>query len=127
MFSKSILKPVAWRYVDSCGTFFTEDEADILCTPGTVEWTPLYDLGYTDPLRLMNSLLDEVLLIIYDESESFLDDCYRKITSADCELIQCCADVGVFNLTVLMRDNGQMVSDSVEFVKVVEWFRKINI
>ena len=35
-------EPVAYRYTDSFGTYYTDDIKDILDTPGVEGWTPLY-------------------------------------------------------------------------------------
>ena len=35
-------EPVAYRYTDSFGTYYTDDIKDILDTPGIEDWTPLY-------------------------------------------------------------------------------------
>lgn len=34
-------KPIAWVYSTSCGTFFTEDEREILDGKDIEQWTPL--------------------------------------------------------------------------------------
>lgn len=60
------MKPTAYKYTVYYGTFFTEDFAEILDEPDTVEWTPLYD---TD------TLLQELAKTLKEQQEDYKAKC----------------------------------------------------
>lgn len=117
------MNPVVWRYVDNCGTHFTEDENDILNGEGIEEFTPLYE---KDGYNLLGFLLDSTITKIFDNEEDFLDKCWAEGSSESYELISCSAGPEYFSVIILDHESGRTIGDVIEFGVVTEWLKTIE-